>query len=195
MIVYKITNKIDGKCYIGKTIRTLEQRIKCHIRSSKTSKLMFHTALNKYGIDNFKYTILEICMSIKEMNEKEIWYIKHFNSFGENGYNLTFGGDGNNYYKGKKFTEEHKKKLSESNKGKHNHIVSDLTRKKLSEACKKSKNGFKKHSEESKEKIRLSKLGKKTGPCSDQRRKNISISKEKSLRDSKGRFIKINKDI
>jgi group I intron endonuclease len=116
MIIYKATNKIDNKCYIGQTIWLLDRRIKKHIYDSKKSNSMFARAIKKYGMNNFKWTILEVCMSEEDLNEKEQWYIKHFDSFNE-GYNMNTGG---NSYKRKPFTEEHKKKISESTKGRRN---------------------------------------------------------------------------
>ena len=88
------TNKIDGKCYIGQTTGLLKNRINRHVLDSKKkNNIYFHNAIIKYGSDNFKWCILEFCYSLEELNEKEQWYIKHYNSFGDNGYNMTTGGE------------------------------------------------------------------------------------------------------
>jgi group I intron endonuclease len=97
MIIYKATNKINGKCYIGQTIATLEVRIKRH-NNAKNRNTHFSKAIKKYGIDIFKWTILEFCYSEEELNEKEQWYIKYFKSFGEDGYNMCKGGNGTSGY-------------------------------------------------------------------------------------------------
>lgn len=92
--IYKITNQINGKCYIGQSI-DIEKRWKQHISDAKNSNRKkcpyFHKALIKYGIENFKFEILEECL-IDKLNEREIYWIKFYNSY-ENGYNLTPGGN------------------------------------------------------------------------------------------------------
>ena len=76
MIIYKYTNKLNGKIYIGQTVRTLEERLKEHIRKNKT---IIDKALNKYGVDNFEIEILHKCNDVNELNEKEIYYINLYN--------------------------------------------------------------------------------------------------------------------
>ena len=90
-IIYKITNKVNGKSYIGQTRYTLEFRWRQHIH--KKDNTYFHNALHKYGTENFDLEILEEC-DVKDLNSKEIFYIAKYNTF-NNGYNLTIGGDGN----------------------------------------------------------------------------------------------------
>lgn len=90
-IIYKITNKVNGKSYIGQTRYTLEFRWKQHLH--KRDNAYFHNAIHKYGEDNFQLEILEEC-DIELLNSREIYYIAKYNTFKE-GYNLTIGGDGN----------------------------------------------------------------------------------------------------
>lgn len=97
MIIYKATNKINGKCYIGQTVKTLNKRIPSHKCDALTrnSSYGFHRALRKYGFDSFTWEILCECETKGEMNEMEYHYIKQYRSHGsENGYNMTWGGDG-----------------------------------------------------------------------------------------------------
>ena len=99
MLIYKVTNLINNKIYIGKTKKSLEIRKRSHIKrmqSPKGKPLFFQRALKKYGLDNFKWEVLlEGCMSDEELCEKERYYIKFYNSNNrKNGYNLTEGGDG-----------------------------------------------------------------------------------------------------
>lgn len=97
MIIYKITNKINNKCYIGKTIRTLEKRWKVHVIHSKRpdDNLLFHRAIRKYGEENFLLEIIDTANNEKELNEKEKYWIEFYKSYlKENGYNLTKGGEG-----------------------------------------------------------------------------------------------------
>ena len=97
---YCITNTVNGKQYIGQTIRTIEQRFKDHINKSKCNKdnQYLYTAMNKYGIENFYVSQLEFisCKTkqelIGELNKKEIYYISTFNTKKPNGYNMTDGG-------------------------------------------------------------------------------------------------------
>lgn len=95
-IIYKVTNKINGKIYIGKTYN-LEKRKKQHIGDIDNG-LPFHNALKKYGIDNFEWEIVDKANSDSEIREKEIQWIKKCNSCisfpNSNGYNITLGGEG-----------------------------------------------------------------------------------------------------
>lgn len=157
MIIYKATNKINGKSYIGQTTKTLEERIKGHLRVKK--KLYFHRALEEYSNDNFEWSILEKCLNKEDLNLKEKYYIKYYDTFGENGYNSTTGG---HYFK---MTDEIRKKLSESHKG---HIPSEETRQKLRKSS-----GNRIQSDECKKKVSESKIGKKR---SEETKKKISES-------------------
>lgn len=94
--IYKITNLINGKVYIGQS-NDIYKRWKEHKRISKVSESgsLLYRAFKKYGIENFSFEILEKCEP-KDLDEREIFYIKKFNSYvGGNegyGYNLTMGG-------------------------------------------------------------------------------------------------------
>lgn len=116
MIVYKATNKINGKKYVGQTSGTLKDRIKDHLKAAKRgSKYFFHKAIRKYGIDNFWWEIICDCYSQTDMNEQEAWFIEVFDAKVPYGYNLTDGGDGSNGYH---HTEEAKRKISKAMSGK-----------------------------------------------------------------------------
>lgn len=96
--IYHITNKINGKKYIGKTI-DLTHRIETHWSSLKNQKhhsTKLQRAVNKYGIYNFTLTYQEVEVNDEfELNLLEMKEIQKFDSF-TNGYNMTFGGEGNN---------------------------------------------------------------------------------------------------
>lgn len=97
MIIYKITNKINGKYYIGKTIYTVEWRWKIHVTHSKREDdhLLFHRAIKKYGVENFVLEVIDTANNENELNEKEKYWIEYYKSYlTENGYNLTKGGEG-----------------------------------------------------------------------------------------------------
>lgn len=94
--IYKITNIINNKIYIGQTTRTAEIRWKEHKKNIQALKhrLPLYKAMDKYGIDSFVIEVLEECDD-ELLNEREIYWIQKLNSFGEQGYNCTIGGQGN----------------------------------------------------------------------------------------------------
>jgi len=95
MIIYKSTNKITGKIYIGQTTNTLDKRIKSHLKESKIdSNRPFMLSINKYGIDNFIFEMIDSSDNLDELNDKEIYWINFYNSVSPNGYNVTGGGQG-----------------------------------------------------------------------------------------------------
>lgn len=87
--IYKITNKINGKAYIGQSKHT-KRRWREHVNGLENSTIS--NAIKKYGEENFIFEMLEVC-SIEDLNSREIYYIDKFKTFGE-GYNMTIGGDG-----------------------------------------------------------------------------------------------------
>ena len=95
-LIYQYKNKINGKIYIGQTKLSLEKRHQRHINSMKDENetTYFHRALRKYGVENFELTVIEDNIPIDLLDEKEIYYIKHFDSFytSNKGYNMTKGG-------------------------------------------------------------------------------------------------------
>ena len=97
--IYKVTNKINGKVYIGQSIFVPEKRLKEHFRDARSAKYSsrpFYNAINKYGTDNFFIETIEEVDNDK-LNEREKYWIRYYNSFihFENaaGYNATLGGD------------------------------------------------------------------------------------------------------
>lgn len=101
--IYKLTNKINGKGYVGLTTLTPQQRFESHLGSSKDdSPYVIHRAIRKYGIDNFSLEVLEEIQKEeksflkKKLAEREIFYIKNENTHYINGYgyNMTTGGEG-----------------------------------------------------------------------------------------------------
>ena len=127
-IIYKITNLINGKIYIGKTIQRLSKRMAQH-RRTKTTPLA--RAIKKYTWEKFKVDVVEECNDFKELNEREKFWIAHYNCKVPEGYNLADGGEGPTGYAK---PLETRKKISESRKGfKH----TDETKRKMSEARKK----------------------------------------------------------
>ena len=94
--IYKITNNINNKVYIGCS-NNIERRWREHKTHGRTGQYannhhVLYSAMTKYGIDNFSLEILEEC-SQQEIYDKEKYWIDYYNSY-NNGYNMTFGGEG-----------------------------------------------------------------------------------------------------
>ncbi len=90
MFIYKITNTINNKSYIGQSIRPIEQRFKRHINDALNNVLDTHfaRAIRKYGANSFKLELIDTAETQEELNLKEQKYIREYNSI-ENGYNET----------------------------------------------------------------------------------------------------------
>jgi group I intron endonuclease len=164
MVIYKIINIVNNKIYIGKDINNNSS----YFGSGKLVK----RAIKKYGKENFKKEILEHCADLQKLNEQEIYWIKKFNSTDPIiGYNITMGGEGGDTFSNNPNREEIRKKFI----GK---IVSDETRRKLSEKSKGNKSNLgKTFSDETKQKMKKSQIGKHSGPKHDEEaRKKISLA-------------------
>jgi group I intron endonuclease len=125
-VIYKITNLVNNKVYIGQTTKPIEERWKGHNRKNGCRSI--HNALQKYGIDNFKIEKIDSALNKNELDEKEKLYIKQYKSnIKEFGYNLTDGGAN------KKLCDESRKMMSDSSKRR---VFSEETRRKIGKAHK-----------------------------------------------------------
>ncbi len=127
MIIYKITNNVNNKVYVGQTVQNPQKRISRHLHDVEYgSTTYFHNAIRKHGYNNFTHTIIDdTCQTKEDLDEMEFHYIKQYHShYTEYGYNMTYGGDGNSLYGsdnpmyGRKRTSNEKKLMSVNRKGK-----------------------------------------------------------------------------
>ena len=88
--IYKITNLINGKIYIGQHKYSKPELDTNYIASG----ILINESIKKYGLKNFNKELIDTANNLEELNQKEIYYINLFNSKAPNGYNLTNGGDG-----------------------------------------------------------------------------------------------------
>ena len=130
--IYKITNNVNGKFYIGKTERTIEWRFSTHKSSSVSPRDYFHRSMKKNGVENFSIILLKEVREDDDINELERHYIKWLKPH----YNLKEGGEGGLHsdisrrrmsksqsgvkrHRTPEQKEEWSNKISESNKGKN----------------------------------------------------------------------------
>lgn len=109
--IYKITNLLNGKIYIGQSVdiwkRISEHKWRALNKGDNSYNCAIHRAFRKYGIENFKFEIIEETDE-KSLDEKEIFYIKFFNSLCPNGYNIKKGGQRKESYIYKDITDKPK---------------------------------------------------------------------------------------
>lgn len=123
-VIYKFTNLINGKIYIGQTIKRFRDRLADHVWKMKNNPCYFHKALLKYGLSNFDIEIIEKCKDAIQLNGLEMYWISYYDTTNrDKGYNLTKGGSGKVLFKdGKVYThvdsQSTKLKKSESAKQK-----------------------------------------------------------------------------
>lgn len=87
--IYMFTNRCNGKSYIGQSVN-IERRYKNH-RFHSGENTLFHDELKYYGFHNFDFCVLEECL-VSELNDREIHYIREYNTLFPNGYNVSPGG-------------------------------------------------------------------------------------------------------
>ena len=97
--IYKITNKLNGKAQIGKTVSSVEKRQKEHCKDAlkeRCEKRPLYFAMRKYGVESFFVDVVEEVDDLKLLSERECYWIEYYGTF-KYGYNATRGGDGKSY--------------------------------------------------------------------------------------------------
>lgn len=184
MIIYKCTNIVNSKVYIGKTVKKLEQRKMGHYYDVRNGRVnnYFHSSIKKYGFDKFVWEAIETCSSDEELCEREIYWISFYQSMERTkGMNMTLGGDG---LAGTKRSEEFKRNLGERNK-----II--FTGRKLSEEHKKKIGGRKKiWTDASRNKLRDKRVGDKNPFFGKTHTKEILANLHKSgIENNNSRYV------
>jgi len=121
MYIYKTTNLINGKVYIGKSEKKFTDEY-------LGSGVLLYKAIKKYGKGNFKVELIEECDTIESLNDREKFWINEY--MGEGCYNIAEGGNGGwtTKHYSEEETKEYKQKLSDSGKGR---VMSEETKEKL----------------------------------------------------------------
>lgn len=109
MIVYKITNLVNDKVYVGQTINKLNKRVDKHFKSH--GSVVLKAAVAKYGRENFKVEVIATASCRTHLNKLEIMFIKQLNTMTPHGYNIRSGGGA-----GHTCSDELKKVISERTK-------------------------------------------------------------------------------
>lgn len=159
-LIYLTTNLVNNKTYVGQ--RTLKNNSgdSTYLGSGRLIK----AAIKKYGRENFSRQTLIIIESRKEADEYEKQFIEMYRLFGKCQYNIADGGHGSNGNRGIPHTEEHKKRISEAQKGKQRHPLTEEHKEKIRQAMLGRKCPWATghaHSEASKAKISAAKKGVK----------------------------------
>lgn len=96
-LIYKITNTINDKLYIGQTSKTIDERLSAHIKCAKRKVNRYlYDSMNHHGIENFKIELIEEVQTKDEADEREKYWINCLTSMTPTGYNMTVGGGGGN---------------------------------------------------------------------------------------------------
>lgn len=130
--IYKITDATNGKLYIGQTSLTIEQRLRAHFsraRNDLTRKNALVQAMREKSRAEFKIEPLEVCPDRDMADERERYWIAHFNSRIPNGYNQTRGGDNHGLSR-----EEFQQRVSGQNHWTTRQSFTEETRAKMSVA-------------------------------------------------------------
>ena len=113
--IYKITNKLNNKIYIGLTTKerptdrfSQHRYLARHLDQEKSISYL-HRAMHQDGVENFSFEIIEEVEN-SNLNEREKYWIQQYQSLSPNGYNLTAGGEGTVGYSRSQSVEEREKK-------------------------------------------------------------------------------------
>lgn len=177
MIIYQLTNRINGKSYIGQTVNSLETRVRSHCQKRSGCVALYH-AITKYGIENFEQKILVQADSIEELNYYEEALIASLQTLVPSGYNLLYGG--NNRRQTEAVKEKRNKTLSDPvvrltmGSGNRGRVRTQSERQNISNALK-----GRTFSDEHRANLSKSSTGRKMPPVTDAQRQKLSEASQK----------------
>lgn len=106
MCIYCITNKSNGKIYVGQSRKKVVNRWRSHLNKSGSGTSLIKNTIRKNGINMFEFKVIDFCESIEQLDYKEQFYISLLNTISPDGYNLCNGGSN-----GRVFSNESKMKM------------------------------------------------------------------------------------
>lgn len=178
-VIYLITNKINGKMYVGQTKQALASRLKGHKNSNGTSRITY--AIKKYGVENFDIVQIDSAISLAELNAKEIAHIARLNTLDTKvGYNVSIGGGvvvvdrdaverAAAKLRGRKVPPEQVEKMAATKRGRERSAKELAVLQKMIDG-----NKGRRHSDESRKRMSIIAIGKKMPPCTAEHRAKLS---------------------
>lgn len=148
-IIYKITNLINNKLYVGKTEQTLRKRWLEHVQEARRYKkcgnlfykTRFYPAMVKYGFNNFKIELVEQVAENDNIDDREKYWISKLQTQNPDiGYNIADGGMGGALFKGHKHSAQSKEKMSQHNYWKNKKQSREFILKRIKNNCKEIQN-------------------------------------------------------
>lgn len=174
--IYRITNTVNGDCYVGMTTKDIHVRFERHLYNSTTKQTHLYRAIRKYGRDNFVVELLEEVSLPSEhphkvLGEREEYWVAQLAPH----YNMTNGGEGVRGRIGWQHSEETRQKIGNSHRGMKR---SEESRRRMSEAQKRIA------TPEHRAKIRARKLGKKDSPQARENKKLAQLARWAKIREN-----------
>jgi group I intron endonuclease len=179
-VIYVLTNKVNGKKYVGQTIMDVELRFSKHCLKSQ-NKSRIHYAIQKYGKDNFNVETVVSAQTQKDLDFLEKLFIANSNTTDpRRGYNVTPGGRGGiktkesaqkaaEKLKGRKIPRESVEKMAATKRNRPRTPAEQTVLDRMIEMAK-----GRKHSPEAKKKMSDARIGRVMPPCPDEVKKKLS---------------------
>ena len=191
--IYKVTNKINGKVYIGQSV-DIGRRWRQHMTAE--DDIYFHKAIQKYGVENFEWEVIEQCKK-KDLDEREIYWIEYYDSFNK-GYNCTKGGEGNsgegspNWKGGVSLDPEHKKEYGKQYYQANKEKIKEYNKQYYEENKEKKKEYY----EVNKEKIKqqMKEYNKGYYEANKEKKKEYREANKEKIKEKKKEYYEANKE-